>query len=163
MRSGKVRKSDKRARSAKQSTLNAPPRERAFLVGIEYKRQRSPSSKRVGPPLTAGAQAARDSATSISPGTKVVSAREFSAEESLAELRSLAESAGAQVVGEFLQHRDKPDRATLIGKGKLEEIAGAAASVSPAGLDNAARISPAASDEEGSTDADADTDGDSSG
>ena len=130
MRSGKVRKSDKRARSAKQSTLNAPPRERAFLVGIEYKRQRSPSSKRAGPPLTAGAQAARDSVTSISPGTKVVSAPEFSAEESLAELRSLAESAGAQVVGEFLQHRDRPDPATLIGKGKLEEIAGAAASVS---------------------------------
>lgn len=83
-----------------------------------------------GTQLTAGAQAARDSATSISAGTKVVSAPEFSAEESLAELRSLAESAGAQVVGEFLQHRDRPDPATLIGKGKLEEIAGAAASVS---------------------------------
>lgn len=34
------------------------------------------------------------------------------------------------MTGEFLQHRDKPDPATLIGKGKLEEIAGAAASVS---------------------------------
>jgi GTP-binding protein HflX len=55
---------------------------------------------------------------------------EFSAEESLDELRSLATSAGAQIAGEFLQHRDKPDPATLIGKGKLEEIAGAAASVS---------------------------------
>ncbi len=55
---------------------------------------------------------------------------EFSAEESLDELRSLATSAGAQIAGEFLQHRDKPDPATLIGKGKLEEIAAAAASVS---------------------------------
>ena len=45
-------------------------------------------------------------------------------------MRSLATSAGAQIAGEFLQHRDKPDPATLIGKGKLEEIAGAAASVS---------------------------------
>jgi GTP-binding protein HflX len=54
---------------------------------------------------------------------------QFSAEESLAELRELATSAGAQVGGEFLQHRDRPDPATLIGSGKLEEIAGAAASV----------------------------------
>jgi GTPase len=42
-------------------------------------------------------------------------------------LRELATSAGAQVVGEELQRRDKPDPATLVGKGKLEEIAGAAA------------------------------------
>ena len=41
----------------------------------------------------------------------------------------LAQSAGAEVVGEILQRRDRPDAATLIGKGKLEEIAGAAASV----------------------------------
>ena len=55
---------------------------------------------------------------------------EFTAEESLDELRSLATSAGAGVAGEFLQRRDRPDPATLIGRGKLEEIAGAAASVS---------------------------------
>ena len=53
---------------------------------------------------------------------------EFTAEESLAELRELALSAGAQVTGEFLQSREKPDPATLIGRGKLGEIAGAAAS-----------------------------------
>ena len=55
---------------------------------------------------------------------------EFSAAESLAELRVLATGAGAEIAGEFLQRRDRPDPATLIGKGKLEEIAGAAASVS---------------------------------
>jgi GTP-binding protein HflX len=54
---------------------------------------------------------------------------EFDAEESLAELRALAESAGAEVTGQILQRRDRPDPATLIGAGKLEEIAGAAASV----------------------------------
>ena len=54
----------------------------------------------------------------------------FSAEESMAELRELASSAGAEVVGEFIQSREKPDPATLIGRGKLEEIAGAAASAS---------------------------------
>jgi GTP-binding protein HflX len=51
----------------------------------------------------------------------------FGAEESLAELRELANSAGARVVGEVLQRRDKPDPATLIGRGKLQEIAGASA------------------------------------
>ncbi|HLJ29030.1 MAG TPA: GTPase HflX [Candidatus Angelobacter sp.] len=49
-------------------------------------------------------------------------------EESLVEFRELARSAGAQIAGEFVQHRDQPDPATLIGKGKLQEIAGAAAS-----------------------------------
>lgn len=53
---------------------------------------------------------------------------EFTAEESLAELKELALSAGAEVTGEFLQARAKPDPATLIGRGKLEEVAGAAAS-----------------------------------
>jgi GTPase len=49
-------------------------------------------------------------------------------EESQAEFRELAISAGAEIVGEFVQRRDRPDPATLIGKGKLQEIAGAAAS-----------------------------------
>jgi GTP-binding protein HflX len=53
---------------------------------------------------------------------------DFSAEESMAELHELAISAGADVVGEFIQSRERPDPATLIGRGKLEEIAGAAAS-----------------------------------
>ncbi|HET8889297.1 MAG TPA: GTPase HflX [Candidatus Angelobacter sp.] len=50
-------------------------------------------------------------------------------EESLAEFRELVASAGAEIAGEFVQHRDRPDPATLIGKGKLQEIAGAVASV----------------------------------
>ncbi|HEY6273234.1 MAG TPA: GTPase HflX [Terriglobales bacterium] len=49
-------------------------------------------------------------------------------EESLVEFRELATSAGAQIAGEFVQRRDRPDPATLIGKGKLQEIAGAVAS-----------------------------------
>ncbi len=67
----------------------------------------------------------------VSPASlKEPAAPQFSAEESLAELRSLAESAGAEVAGEFQQRRARPDPATLIGSGKLQEIAGAAASVS---------------------------------
>jgi len=90
--------------------------------------------------VTAQAQAARDAASTTGassgkPGplgksvTNKPSIPEFDADESLAELRTLAESAGANVVGEILQRRDRPDPATLIGAGKLEEIAGAAASV----------------------------------
>ncbi len=43
--------------------------------------------------------------------------------ESLEELRRLAETAGAEVVGSFLQKRDKPDNALFIGKGRAEELA----------------------------------------
>ncbi len=43
--------------------------------------------------------------------------------ESLEELRRLAETAGATVVGSFLQKRDKPDNALFIGKGRAEELA----------------------------------------
>ena len=53
-------------------------------------------------------------------------AKALDADESMAELRELAASAGAQVAGQFLQHRDKPDPATLIGRGKLEEVVAAA-------------------------------------
>lgn len=44
-------------------------------------------------------------------------------EDSLEELRSLAETAGAEVVSVMLQKRDKPDNATYIGTGKAEQLA----------------------------------------
>ena len=50
------------------------------------------------------------------------------ADESMAEFRELVASAGGQVVAELIQHRARPDPATLIGAGKVEEIAGVAAS-----------------------------------
>src|SRR5213592_4177449 len=40
----------------------------------------------------------------------------------LDELRELATSAGARIIDEVIQHRDRPDPATFIGKGKLEEL-----------------------------------------
>ena len=43
--------------------------------------------------------------------------------DSLAELGRLAETAGAEVVGSFLQKRDRPDGALMIGKGRAEELA----------------------------------------
>ncbi len=101
--------------------------ERAFLVGVDIRaRKRSSAGKN----LTSGAQAARDASEKSSAASRISSVPEFSADESLAELRTLATSAGAEIVGEILQHRDRAEPATLIGTGKLEEISGAAASVS---------------------------------
>lgn len=42
--------------------------------------------------------------------------------ESLDELARLAETAGAEVVGKFLQKKDKPDTALFIGRGRADEL-----------------------------------------
>ena len=148
MRSSHPKKTRVRARAAARVPLGTETvrpeddQERAFLVGIEVR-----TRGRSGAKVTAQAQAARE-ASLLQPASSGKSAAqstsshgtgksnghkpaipEFDADESLAELRTLAESAGANVVGEILQRRDRPDPATLIGAGKLEEIAGAAASV----------------------------------
>jgi GTP-binding protein HflX len=47
-------------------------------------------------------------------------------EASVEEFRELVLSAGAEIAGEVTQHRAKADPATLLGSGKVEEIAGIA-------------------------------------
>ena len=42
---------------------------------------------------------------------------------SMEELKGLAEAAGAEVLGSMVQNLEKPNTATLIGKGKVEELA----------------------------------------
>ena len=42
--------------------------------------------------------------------------------ENMAELAELAKTAGAVVVGEITQHKDLPEKGTLIGKGKVNEV-----------------------------------------
>ena len=44
------------------------------------------------------------------------------AENSLAELKALAETAGSEVLDALIQRRDKPDPATYIGSGKVVEL-----------------------------------------
>ena len=127
--------------------------ERVFLVGVEFvsrsvaKREKPPRASEGGaaevgetpdshprhqPPgkVPASARAARSVAD-----TRLHAAdtepRSFSADESMAELRELARSAGATIAGEFHQRRQRPDSATLIGSGKVEELNGAVASVAP--------------------------------
>src|SRR3954469_14171867 len=101
--------------------------ERAFLVGIAFRSGRKQN--------LAHAKLARDSAraTTKSPDKENIADDDdisagFNLEESLAELRELATSAGANVVGESSQRRAKPDPASVIGEGKLQEIAAGAAS-----------------------------------
>jgi GTP-binding protein HflX len=50
------------------------------------------------------------------------------ADEAFAEFRELVAGAGARIAAEVMQRRSRPDPATLIGAGKVEEIAGIAAS-----------------------------------
>src|SRR5271155_1153496 len=69
-------------------------RERVLLVGVGLKK--APRG-RAGDPTAAG-------------------------RDSLEELQELAESAGAKIAGSLLQVRDALDPATLVGRGKLEEI-----------------------------------------
>ena len=42
---------------------------------------------------------------------------------SMEELKGLAEAAGVEVLGQMIQNLERPNTATLIGKGKVEELA----------------------------------------
>jgi GTP-binding protein HflX len=55
----------------------------------------------------------------------VLAAPPKGADDGLAELRELARTAGVEPVGELVQHRDRHDPRTYVGKGKLEELKGA--------------------------------------
>jgi GTP-binding protein HflX len=125
--------------------------ERVFLVGVEFlsrpASQRASARRKSGeqaPDSRPAAGARQSSAGAVLPVARVARSaattalhaedhehRAFSAEESMAELRELATSAGGSVIGEFQQRRQRPDAATLIGSGKLLELKGAVASSSP--------------------------------
>ena len=122
--------------------------ERALLVSVEFSsraatrnnsRARTEAENRDSESrpsrLPAGvppvARAAREAANPGPPTPRDVSSRELTSEESIDELRELARSAGATVAGEMTQRRPRPDPATLIGGGKVEELRGAVASVAP--------------------------------
>ncbi|MCA9979942.1 MAG: hypothetical protein KDD89_03900, partial [Anaerolineales bacterium] len=46
----------------------------------------------------------------------------MSVEDSLAELARLSDTAGLEIVGAVIQRLDKPNSATYIGSGKVEEV-----------------------------------------
>ena len=122
------------------NTVRQSAAERALLVAVDFSAQRRP--------LTRTAALARDaalaslqnddglsgyeptsrSATSRSASDESASTGSLDLEASLAEFRELITSAGAEIAAEVIQRRPKPDPATLIGSGKVEELAGVAAS-----------------------------------
>ena len=77
---------------ARPSEPTGPPRERGFLVGVELRR----------------GSASSDGAWPV--------------EASLEELAQLARTAGIEVVGRLVQRLERPNPATFIGPGKVEEL-----------------------------------------
>jgi GTP-binding protein HflX len=116
--------------------------ERAILVGVDFTVRPRPSrtglaGARAAVRLPAGVEASISGETPspaplATPASTAISLG-LNAEESLAEFRELVSSAGADIAAEVMQRRPRPDPATLIGAGKVEEIAALAAS-SQAGL-----------------------------
>ena len=109
------------------NTIRQSAPERALLVAVDFAGQRRQ--------LTRTAALARDAALASAqndplapndiPATHTSS---LDLEASLQEFRELVISAGAEIAAEVVQRRPKPDPATLIGSGKVEELAGVAAS-----------------------------------
>ena len=107
---------------------NAP--ERAVLVAVDLEvrshanrarlKGANATTVRIDAELGDPSASALDSPSLVAPGLDV--------EESLAEFRELVLSAGGQIAAELIQRRPRPDPATLIGSGKVEEIAAVAAS-----------------------------------
>jgi GTP-binding protein HflX len=107
--------------------------ERAILVGVDFTVR-----SRTNRVALEGARAAvrlkqtpsgRDDSEEPSPAgppnsIRVSGSPGLGPEESLAEFRELVSSAGAEIAAELIQHRPRPDPATLIGAGKVDEIAG---------------------------------------
>jgi GTP-binding protein HflX len=106
--------------------------ERAVLVAVEFTAERRRSASTV---KSNAAKQARDAA--IASGAAegeppadgaAGAAAGLDFDAGLAEFEELARSAGAEIAATLVQRRARPDPATLVGQGKLEEIAGVAAS-----------------------------------
>jgi GTP-binding protein HflX len=107
--------------------ITGVPSDRALLVGVEFVSR--PSA------VPRSAAMAREAAklaeiTRTGGGAATQDAHPACADSgaAFAEFRELVAGAGAEVVAEVVQRRPRPDPATLVGKGKVEEIAGVAKS-----------------------------------
>jgi GTP-binding protein HflX len=134
----------------------ARPGERAFLVAVSFSAlgrsrhgaaQRGELSRKVRRTAALARDAARPrlddlleddvltasasvtETDSLADDTTDVDLPGLDLEAARSEFRELVESAGGSIVGEMTQRRPRPDPATLLGHGKVEELAGAAAAV----------------------------------
>lgn len=118
--------------------------DRAILIAVEFTGQRrslallrtasqAREAARSRKPFPENGELDLDSDPADSNGVNGVIAESlravsFDLQASLEEFRELVVSAGGEVAAEIVQRRPKPDPATLIGSGKVDEIAGVAAS-----------------------------------
>lgn len=118
--------------------------DRAILIAVDFTAQRRPSAVLRTAAQAREASLARqrfpngneldsagpDPAADAADGGNSAAAvpTSFDLQASLEEFRELVVSAGGEVAAEILQRRPKPEPATLIGSGKVEEIAGVAGS-----------------------------------
>jgi GTPase len=115
--------------------------DRAILIAVDFTAQRrSPAVLRTAAQAREAALARKpfvsdgqaedpaglDSESPVLAGPSTPTSHDLQA--SLEEFRELVVSAGGEVAAEIVQRRPKADPATLIGSGKVEEIAGVAAS-----------------------------------
>jgi GTPase len=99
--------------------------ERAILVAVEFTGERRKLTNaarmaRKSAAVSAGSALDDGEAEAIAKEPRKLADLDF--EASLAEFEELARSAGAEVAATLIQRRPRPDPATLIGQGKLEEI-----------------------------------------
>jgi GTP-binding protein HflX len=112
--------------------------DRAVLIAVDFTAQRrTPAQLRTAALAREAALARKNHADLLdadsedsanSPSSPAASSASFDRQASLEEFRELVISAGGEVVAEIVQRRPKADPATLIGSGKVDEIAGVAAS-----------------------------------
>jgi GTP-binding protein HflX len=112
-----------------------PQTERAVLVAVEFTGERRKLT--LAAPMARGAAAVAAGSALDDRGAEDLRQQPLSQSQraadldwdaSLAEFEELAQSAGAEVAATLIQRRPRPDPATLVGHGKLEEIEGVVAS-----------------------------------
>lgn len=104
--------------------------ERAVLVAVEFTGARRRLTTAASQARKAAAILAADGSApeDAEPGLTAPEEAELDFDASLAEFEELARSAGAEIAATLVQRRSRPDPATLVGQGKLEEISGVVAS-----------------------------------
>jgi GTP-binding protein HflX len=133
-----------KASAAADQARRASGQELAVLVAVEFTAQRrrlSTAARLARDAATVGPFAEEDAAAvaeSVEDATDSVEAEvvkrdvaaacDLNFEASLAEFEELAQSAGAEIAATLIQRRARPDAATLVGQGKLDEIEGVVAS-----------------------------------
>lgn len=109
--------------------------EQAVLVAVDFTSERRKSSPAARQARAAAAvlRKAREEAGELEEDSSALDAvpthtTDIDFDASLAEFQELARSAGATLAAVLIQHRPKPDAATLVGAGKLDEIVATVAS-----------------------------------